>query len=1250
MTMIGFQTSISLLVRGPLLIHASEAGPWGIDAIAMRDSEGFLIIPGDQLQGKVREAMEELGIETTNTGRSEELNSSLQRSDESSQKYVDSQEDNLNAPASRYPIQFSDLLSKVRYERLGGNTVTQVKMDSESGATDSGMLRVLDCPIKAGKLEEFVGHLRFFAENETAAREHFDRIRTALRWIISFGSQKTVGFGRLTEIQVPESGTVETFEPVAINIPTDCQQFVVDFTFSDPVCVPDGLANGNLYETRQEIPGEALRGSVVGLLHRVLGTDPLALDFPQSVLGTGPYKDLCRWFSRIRITMARPVERSVVTQHAAPDTAVIPGIVPKSLGSISDTFHDFASMSADNEKSLCANSAPAYFPDWKSSDWIKVRESYKICHVPTELRVRTAIDSGKRSARSGNLFAYQSLRPAGKAWRSIVSFDRRPDTLRGIPTHDDCTAAISQLLWLLNTGWLSVSKTKARGQGSVVNAGKFPDEIPATDLDGDHVYVIVLRGPALMIDPRRCVDSSGCMKSLGEIDALYADYWNAASGGLLAEIPERRFKSDSLVGGFQARQYRYSPDLGFDLSKETDPVKRKYIQKSFPYNPTLVVDPGSVFVLKVATCQEKAASLLVAEWLANGLPLPEWARKAYGETHHTNIFLPQNGYGEIEVDGSAFVASKQWQPLTERTPNPMVLETTTTLPQPSDVTLSRYIITGHLTTQSPLAIHTGVSTHDLRALGELANDAMFREKIAEVHDRVQDCDALIARDCKRNPYIPGSALKGVIREWLTRPAVYDKNKWIINWMLGTPPSSATDFASTDEGAGGAVIFEDAFLVEQSDNKMKGKHHPFFESSQLTFVEQHTSINRRTGAVNHGALYNTEAVPAGISFQVRLIVDHSHGSGGYVKEATKLLQRALAAFNLNPEAAPPQLGSDTRNGWGRMASTIQAVTRWTPSGHESMSPAAISPCVGVRRRRIAIRIKLKFSSAFTTLDPSKSVITAGLNNNPPAFKANLEDFFLGQPMPIPDSSPRIVNCRIVPPSNGNGQEWGLYATPLLPAASFKGAFRSQLEKILRTIHPDIGVSPHGQLQPVTKQSPEFVWRMLGLESQQSAMWCSDFVGEGEQKLHLREMVAIDRFTGGAAASKKYNALVFQVPSLTGTLAIDLPDDNDMARRILGAVVLTMRDLIEGDITFGYGETKGFGECTAEIVSLKQTGIDAALLTGSSDAPKSVDLNNWLFRVLELVRTGQTDDCVESANEYLNLFLDAVRSNVMETVQT
>ncbi|MEI7701955.1 MAG: hypothetical protein WCK86_19310, partial [Planctomycetia bacterium] len=554
MTQIGFEAELRISVRGPLLVQASESGPWGVDAVALRDARNHLLIPGDQVQGKVREALEDIGLELVTSARSHELQGTLQRS-EDYEAYVDSQKANLEAPASRYPVQFSDFRSSKPYECSVGTTLTHVQLDAETGATESGMLRVLDCPLAAGEIAEFVGQVRFMAVNEDQARGQFSRIQQALKWTLSFGSRKTVGFGRLTSVQI-DHATVQNFAPQPNTIiPDRCPGVLIDFSFQDPVCCPEGVANGNLYETRQDIPGEALRGAVVGLLHRVLGTDPLQPDFAEASDTSVPYQALCRLFSRIRITTARPMKPAV--DHCQSGyNAGLPPVIPKSLGMLPipmnegqensgpppngdarvlrppTGFHDFATLTQADEQTLCADAAPAFFPDWKDADWEKITSHWGQIRVPATLRVRTAIDSSLRRAQSGNLFAYTSLQPEGVVWRSILSIDRRPDGSGKTPDEAECQAALGQILTLLETGWLNVSKTKARGCGTVAGIIAQAPRVQPQLLDGESVFVIVLRGPTLMIDPRQCL-SAGCLKSPAEVDELFAEYWSDVSGGLL---------------------------------------------------------------------------------------------------------------------------------------------------------------------------------------------------------------------------------------------------------------------------------------------------------------------------------------------------------------------------------------------------------------------------------------------------------------------------------------------------------------------------------------------------------------------------------------------------------------------------------------------------------------------------------------------------------------------------------------------
>lgn len=92
----------------------------------------------------------------------------------------------------------------------------------------------------------------------------------------------------------------------------------------------------------------------------------------------------------------------------------------------------------------------------------------------------------------------------------------------------------------------------------------------------------------------------------------------------------------------------------------------------------------------------------------------------------------------------------------------------------------------------------------------------------------------------------------------------------------------------------------------------------------------------------------------------------------------------------------------------------------------------------------------------------------------------------------------------------------------------------------------------------------------------------------------EMVAIDRFTGGGKEGAKFNVDYVECPTLIGKIYLDLHrlkasklrDSKDKLvpalKPALGLISLLLRDLAEGDIPFGFGVNKGYGQCRAHSV--------------------------------------------------------------------
>jgi hypothetical protein len=110
------------------------------------------------------------------------------------------------------------------------------------------------------------------------------------------------------------------------------------------------------------------------------------------------------------------------------------------------------------------------------------------------------------------------------------------------------------------------------------------------------------------------------------------------------------------------------------------------------------------------------------------------------------------------------------------------------------------------------------------------------------------------------------------------------------------------------------------------------------------------------------------------------------------------------------------------------------------------------------------------------------------------------------------------------------------------------------------------------------------------------------GSAAPEAARQEFVAIDRFTGGGADERKFNAEPFAATgaegfSMHGTIALDLRALDTLAAArsapatgegamagwegVLWLLKYVLRDLEEGDIGFGAGRSKGYGACTVTV---------------------------------------------------------------------
>ena len=460
--------------------------------------------------------------------------------------------------------------------------------------------------------------------------------------------------------------------------------------------------------------------------------------------------------------------------------------------------------------------------------------------------------------------------------------------------------------------------------------------------------------------------------------------------------------------------------------------------------------------------------------------------------------------------------------------------------KPADFT-SRWRITGTLTTQSLLHIGSGDTiTRD----GVTAEDASGNKTPVLIKS--------VARGHANAPCIPGASLRGVLRSRL-----WDACLDVAQRLFGDPISERTQRTGNSERAG-QLIVHDALCtapVPETD----APHLPFYDPAKGTAVIARTAISRRTRTVAPQKLFHHEVVPAGAVFEIEIMAENAA-----VTDINFLLRALLDGF---------RIGADTGDGLGQV--------RFQPDKIEALAPNDVRAWVAAGNPHAPLKWRDLTQSCLTSANPAGCALPAAASVSFP-LTLNFSGFFLTKD---PDRSRK--------PDNGDPQVALTRRTAqdkvLLPASSVRGVLRSHAERILRTLGLPAG-DPTGK-QPVsadwdpasglTFTARDLAARMFGAPGWKSPIEITDFTGTGPEATH--EMVAIDRFTGSVAGSRKFTTKAIWAPVLTGHITIceDRWKTAACAAWAPGLLALVLRDLAEGDLHFGMGAAKGYGHCTADL---------------------------------------------------------------------
>lgn len=449
--------------------------------------------------------------------------------------------------------------------------------------------------------------------------------------------------------------------------------------------------------------------------------------------------------------------------------------------------------------------------------------------------------------------------------------------------------------------------------------------------------------------------------------------------------------------------------------------------------------------------------------------------------------------------------------------------------------VNRYRISGTLTARTPVHVGDGESltVRDRTNVRPDDHDAEYTSFFTGANNTI---------------FIPGSTIKGVVRSWLETHA--SPSPAVLSALFGA------------ETGGGKVAFYDAPLTQRA--QPSHETHRWWDQSRGTCLAPGVALNPSTRTAEDRFLYHTEYAPEGSVFAVTVAAQNLDA------EERDLLRAALAAaFTAGDGGA--HVGASAANGWGTMSWTEKScevmdqsdVHRWLASGAAQpyhtffrAEPTAMVPLVvGAPAPALLLNVRLRFEGAVLVNDPSQSMHT------------NQETGQVG------------VGHATVRHSDGR---------PFLPGSSVRGALRAQTRRIWQTL-------AHASAQDLDRSAPTEAkqwtdvgalvpfYRMFGAPGWRTPISVSNFELDGDENEHQQEFVAVDRFTGGAADRRKFRAASLYAPDFIGLVRVDL---EKWSRANVGGwamllLLFLLRDLQEGDVQVGFGRSKGYGTCTAEI---------------------------------------------------------------------
>ncbi len=416
-------------------------------------------------------------------------------------------------------------------------------------------------------------------------------------------------------------------------------------------------------------------------------------------------------------------------------------------------------------------------------------------------------------------------------------------------------------------------------------------------------------------------------------------------------------------------------------------------------------------------------------------------------------------------------------------------------------------------------------------------------------------DALVATDVNGLPYIPGTAIAGVVRHMIEE---VKSESFDANQIFG--------FQAKKDGRGSEIIFTEAKILNSKGEVIDGMDLKAKDDLLLKYyadlpIRQHVRINEK-GVTDKAGKFDEQVIFAGtrFCFEIEMVAKDAKDEANFQKALEQIQSKTF------------RIGSGTRCGFGEIK-VIKLYKRSLDLKQANDLELYLSKSSNLSEEWCGWK-----KHDILNDDKADGWITYELKLQP-------EDFFLfgsGFGDDEVDMTPEKEKKVIWKDGEGELSEERV----LIPASSVKGALAHRVAFHYNRLKERFAGCT-GDKEPKVGNENEAVQALFGYENQKEKkqvrgnLLFSDVIGDRSLEDKILNHVAIDRFTGGAIDGALFSEKTTYGKGQEFTLTILAKCDAFKGDKIQDSLEAAMIDICKGMLPLGGGVNRGNGVFTGSL---------------------------------------------------------------------